>query len=465
MRTLAIGLLAFGAGLLARPAPARACSVTATFIAPTNLELVAEADRIVVAKVVGAAGAEEVELELSRVMKGSGVAAGDTIRVRGALFRYRGASKAGDFSRARLGAYAGSCTAWDYAVGKSYVVLLDPYGGRWDTLGVPFARVNEEAEPIWLKAVEEYVRIGGIADAVKRRAAIDALIARGKKKKASAADSAMAADLDLHLRTPTPGKPFAELYPLYFKSRDGARARALLAIGVGGDPGRMAQNFMYSRLVEVRQGNPVVDERILFEAIAAYYSKAPTPLALREIGELYVSLGAKRKQERWPLMNLLIAKAGDLHKEVMGRALAGADDEEAGRLAAWFVRHPVKDALIDIRARAGSDYGAKWELALALAGMGDDRVVAWAKKMIAGGPDDDRWIALYVLARSPRKDADAAARKVIKKGGEDLTSLIQGYGEAHHARAGARLKEIGARTLTADDKQWLDRALAEQAEP
>ncbi|HEY8147083.1 MAG TPA: hypothetical protein VIG06_30590 [Kofleriaceae bacterium] len=463
MRTLAIGLFAFGCAALARPAPARACSVTATFIAPTNLELVAEADRIVVATAKAAAGAEEVELEVAQVLKGSGVAAGDAIRVRGSVMRYRGASKPGDFARARPGAYAGSCTAWDYAVGKSYVVLLDPYGGRWDTLGVPFARVNEEKEPIWLKAVEEYVRIGGIADAVKRRAAIGALIARGKKKKASAADRAIAADLAAHLVAPTPGKPFLDLQRMLNKANDPReRARIVIAIGVGGDPD--ARGRMGVWVAEARKGNPEVDERILFEAFGAYYDKVPDAAALREIGELYVALGITRKQERWPLMNLLIDKAGDPHKEVMGRALAGADDEEAGRLAAWFVRHPVKDALIDIRARAGGDYGAKWELALSLAGMGDAKVVAWAKRMIAGGPDDHRWVALYALARSPRKDADSAARKVIKKGGEDLTSLIQGYGEAHHTRADARLKEIGARALTAEQKQWLDRALAEQAE-
>ncbi|HEU5060439.1 MAG TPA: hypothetical protein VFU21_28100, partial [Kofleriaceae bacterium] len=350
MRLLATGVLALAAAL-SRPTPARACSVTATFISPTNVELVAEAGRIVVATVTGAAGAEEVELEVTRVLKGSGVQPGDAIRVRGALLRYRGASKPGDFSRARPGAYAGSCTAWDYAVGKSYIVLLGEHRGRWDTLGTPFARVNEEDEPIWRRAVEEYVRVGAIADGKQQRAALDALVARGKQKKASATDRAIAADVERHLATPTPAKGFLELQRMLRKTNDQSeRARIVLAIGVGGDPD--ARGRMRVWIGAAQSGNPPIDERLLFEAIAAYYDQVPDIAALGEVGELYVSLGTKRKQERWPLMHLLIAKAGDPHKEVMARALAGADDEEAGRLAAWFVRHPTPAALADVRAQA-----------------------------------------------------------------------------------------------------------------
>lgn len=463
MRLLAIGLLAVGLALSLAPARADACSVTATFIPPTNVELVAEAGRIVVATVKGAAGAEQVELELTRVIKGSGVAVGELIRVRGALIRYRGASKPGDFARARPGAYAGSCTAWDYAVGTSYVLLLKQFASGWDTMGVPFARVNEEAEPIWLRAVEEYTRVAALPDVRARRAALDALIARGKANKASPADKAIAADVEHHLAAPTPAKPFANLFAMYRKASAGQRAAVVMAIAVGGDPA--AAGFMRSLLSRARLGNPPVGERILFDAIGAYFDKVPDVAALGDVAELYVSLGSKRKQDRWPLMNLLIHRAADAHKDVMTRALAGADDEEAGRISAWFVRHPSPAALDDTRARIGSDYAQRWELTLALAGMGDGKVVAWAKRRLADPPDDDRWIALYVLACSPRKDADALARKVIAKGGDDLTSLIQGYKDAAHPHAGARLKEIGVRALTADQKKWLERTLAERAAP
>ncbi len=462
MRLLATGLLALGSVVL-RPAPADACSVTPTFIAPTNVELVADAERIVVATVKGAAGAEEVELEVTKVIKGIGLAAGDVIRVRGALIRYRGASKPGDFSRARPGAYAGSCTAWDYAVGKRYVMLLKQYGGGWDTMGVPFARVNEEAEPIWLRAVEEYTRIAAL-DPAKRRPALDALVARGKAKKASAADKAIAADVALHLVTPTPAKPFLELQRMLGKTNDaGERARIVLAIGVGGDP--VAKGRMSVWVSAARQGNPPIDERILLEAIGAYFAKVPDAAALSNVAELYVAMGTRRKQDRWPLMNLLIDMADDHHKEVMTRALSGADDEEAGRIAPWFVRHPVPAALDDVRARTGKDYAQKWELALALAGMGDAKVVAWAKHRLADAPDDDRWIALYVIARSPLKEADSIARNVIVKGGDDLTSLIQGYGEAAHPRAAARLVEIGKRSLTGEQRKWLEQTLERRKKP
>jgi len=79
---------------------------------------------------------------------------------------------------------------------------------------------------------------------------------------------------------------------------------------------------------------------------------------------------------------------------------------------------------------------------------------------------DHRWVALYAIARSPLPEADTLAGAILQRGGPDLVVLIQGYGEARHPRAERRLAELGRRTdLSAEAKQWLDRALDERKPP
>jgi hypothetical protein len=43
--------------------------------------------------------------------------------------------------------------------------------------------------------------------------------------------------------------------------------------------------------------------------------------------------------------------------------------------------------------------------------------------------------------------------------------MIQGYAKARHARADARLAEIGKRKLSAEARKWLDRTIAERTSP
>jgi hypothetical protein len=164
-------------------------------------------------------------------------------------------------------------------------------------------------------------------------------------------------------------------------------------------------------------------------------------------------------------MWLLIKRADASLQAQMERVLASADDEEAGRLAAWFVAHASAAARRDIERRVGGRYADRYEMALGLAGMGDPAVIAWAKKQLPA-KDDHRWIALYAIARSPLPEADKLAGAIIQRGGEDLVVLIQGYGEARHPAADRRLAELGKRTdLSAEAAKWLARALDERKPP
>jgi hypothetical protein len=193
-RIAAIAVVAAVAVIVASAAsvrPADACSVVRTYLPPSNYELVAMTPRIVVARAVAEVAAPgtmtgmRIALEVTAVVRGTGVARGDRIEVRGSTQHYRGPSAPGDFSKARPGAYSGACTAWDYAIGKHYVLFLEQYDGGWDTLGLPFTRVNEEIDPAaaggapWLAAVTAYAQIAALPAPADRRKALDALVARG----------------------------------------------------------------------------------------------------------------------------------------------------------------------------------------------------------------------------------------------------------------------------------------------
>src|SRR5215207_6047458 len=133
--------------------PADACTPTFTYLPPSNFELVASTPRIVIAKAVGEVKPKNqdeddffIDLDVTSVLKGPGKV-GERVRVSGSTMRYLGASAKDDFSRPRKGAFVGSCTAWDYKLGKHYLLLLTEWRGEWHTRGEPFTRVNEEVEP------------------------------------------------------------------------------------------------------------------------------------------------------------------------------------------------------------------------------------------------------------------------------------------------------------------------------
>jgi len=467
-------LLLVCAVLCAMDRPADACSPTRTYLPPTNYELVATTPRIVIAKAVRAIVPTtkddddyQIELDVTSVLKGPGKV-GERVFVRGSTMRYLGASKKDDFSRARKGAYAGSCTAWDYKLDKHYLVFLTEWNGQWHTRGEPFTRVNEEVDPKhdpWTIAVTTYAKIAAMPKLDDREQAFDELVARGAKPGATPTDKAIASDITWHLATPSPYKSFAELDAMYRKAVPDDRDRIVLAIGTSGD--QAAKAFMKELVSSLRTGTPIVDAHVALMAIGAYYVKVSDPPTLSQIAELYVSLGTKAKQARWDVMWLLIKRADASHQGVMERALLGADDEEAGRLVEFFVKSPSDAARKEIKRRVGGRYGEHWEMAIGLAGLGDKDIITWAAKQIATKPGDEhRWVAFYAIAMSPLPAADALVPKIVAKGGDDLNSLIQGYEKARHAKVDHRLAELGKTPkLPAEARKWLERTISARKPP
>ena len=465
MRYLLVAIVVSVVSVIAVTPSAEACSLAGTYIAPTNVELIAGSTNIVIARATGPGSGDAVLFEVEHVMRGGGLKVGDTLALRGSLGHYLGASPALDFSRARPGAFIGGCVAYDYAAGHHYVLLLAPYMGGWATHGGPFTRVNEEVDgenAPWAVAVREYVRVADLASAADRRKALEALVARGTAAKATSTEKVIAADVKAHFAAVTPGKSFAELDALE-KAGTASHASVLLAVGNGGDPA--ARAYMAKAIADLRAATGTVD-RTALEAVAAYYEQVADPAALDQLAAYYVSLGSQAQETRWPLMRLLIQRADARNRAMMEQALSGATDEEASQLGDWFVRFPSAKAEQELLRRLGGTFrtgGAppRFQTMFALAGMGNKAVLAWAKQELASSTkSDDRWVALCVIALSPLRQADALVPGIIARGGDDLVQLVQGYENARHRNADRRLAEIAKRKdLGAEAREWTLRSI------
>jgi len=148
------------------PVPtASACSVGPDYRMPSHFELVKEADAILLAEAVDFFPARQdgelrdvVRFKVIRVLKGA--LCPRFVDVAGFL-DFMGRTEEGDLYSVRRGALAGSCIAYDYRLGKNYVLFGTPYETMFAVSGPPFSRVNEEVdgpESPWTQAVSRTPR-------------------------------------------------------------------------------------------------------------------------------------------------------------------------------------------------------------------------------------------------------------------------------------------------------------------
>ncbi|MCR5871880.1 MULTISPECIES: hypothetical protein [unclassified Sphingomonas] len=218
MRTLVLAL-----ALLASAPVAGACSVAPGYRVPTTLQLVDEADAIVVAQVgqpgISADGEPELWFRAVTTLKGptSSKEHSDQITARapgmlGTRVRPATPGDPAELVRANPEAHAGGCTRFTFHPKKWVVLFLKREGEGYRVMSYPFARTAEDTalpDSRWLKAVREYVAIAALPTAMRRarmEARRDLLRARRD------ADSrAIAADLERELNGPR--KPLREPLP------------------------------------------------------------------------------------------------------------------------------------------------------------------------------------------------------------------------------------------------------------
>lgn len=199
-----------GLALFAAPLPALACSVAPGYRVPTNMELVEDADLILLGTVndgdfaPDGTGGQMIAIEPVEALKGampSGpVAIPAMIAADGAIEL----SNPYELEDAHPQSLAGACVRYVFPRGSRVLFFLDREDGAWRVAGGPFSRWAEDVltdDAPWLQAVRFYVEVAKLPEA-DRTAALaarrDELAAIGDDPVAQL----IAADIDRQMAGP-----------------------------------------------------------------------------------------------------------------------------------------------------------------------------------------------------------------------------------------------------------------------
>ena len=441
-----------------------ACSLADGYLPPPNYDLVKESDAILLAEAVKFNNtyvetqwgpSTTFTFKIIEAIKG-GYTQGSFVH--SGVNTYLGGTDENDFGGVRPGAGRGACNAYDYQVGKRFLLFVNKTKEGWSISGAPFSRINEEVSDNnspWVNAVRHYVRISALSNYEAEKVELKKLLENAKGgKDVKKYPRGLIRDIEYFFKTPYPTKSYQDLITLFDNSSKEVRRNVLWALAWGKHP--EAKPFIQTLLQSDGWEEYIAP-------VSEYANQTKDRSFVKPLGSAYPNI--KYKQLRWPIMRVLIEGADEKDSGLMLAALESADEEEAGRLAVWFVRHPLHQATEIIRKLVDGRYQERWELAFSLAGLGDPGTLEWAKGII-NNSDADRWMGYYIIARSPLDEADRLARAVIRGNNpKDLTSLIQGYKDSTNPNRWNRLRDII--NLGNNDTQvnyWLRRTLGEMAE-
>lgn len=462
------------------PLPSWACSPVFNYLQPSNYELVKSTYAIVLAKVLkfepssAVPGQSTVLFQVEHILKGPFT--GNTLVDQWGYDAFYGRSEEGSFTKARPGAYKGSCIAHDYRVGHRYLLFLQAPDDAWRISGPPFTRVNEEVDGLdspWVVAVSEYIRIASLDDYEREKDALKLVQVRGSERKdPKRYPAAIMADLDHHFSSPSQYKSFDDLMEMYTEANyEKQRSRVLWAFYNGKHP--EARPLMRQLLAQGDLGPS--------GQVAAYLGRVEDRTSVESLIRVYLAPASRARpewQDRWQpwIIQALLATANESHKTRILEVFKAADDWAAGRLAQWFARYPSPDALAALRERRDRiDLISRDQINYALAGAGDPDVVKWADQMLSDTNEATRFkrrwfdemksrhgdwdehmlghldesadihssiLPIVIIARSPLPAADVLARKVISDGGAPLVTLVGGYRDSFNPNRWERLEEI-----------------------
>lgn len=187
--------------------PVFACSPMPGYRVPGNLELVDQADLILLGRVEGAARSRdgwERRLRVRPVAALKGVKPGGTILVPGAIGRPI-RSDPYELEAAHPESYAGACNRYSFRQGGLVLFFLRRAGDQWHLSGGAFTRLAEDvssADAPWTRLVRFYVRVLSLPEK-ERRAALVTERDRLRAQPADRAAAVMAADIDRQLQRET----------------------------------------------------------------------------------------------------------------------------------------------------------------------------------------------------------------------------------------------------------------------
>lgn len=334
-----------------------------------------------------------------------------------------------------------------------YLLFFQRIDGQWrldvsatEHYNVPITKKESSAT---FAIVKQLTRIASINDYETEKLELKKLNKLAKNGKVPDFYSAQLSKMiDDHFSTPTPNKSYRDLIDIYNRFDKDTKRKVLWSLANGKHA--EGEGFIFKLLASSIPTNYI-------GPISLYISETKNESLLVRLGRNYPELD---KSSRWPLMWAMIKTADERHVGMMMDALRSANSEEASRLIEWFVRHPNREALEIARTLVGGKYQENWELSFGLAGMGDNDTLLWAKDFM-NTSDKDRWMAYYIIAKSPLEEADRLARRVIETNSpDDLSSLIQGYEESRNPNRYDRLRDIAEiKNKDAKVSDWLKRTL------
>lgn len=205
--------------LLVAPLPALACSPVAGYRIPTNLELVGQADMIVLATVTGGTpvetGAESMRIDIrpDAVLKGDPAAAPTSLAIALATDRYALPSNPYDLAEAHPLAFIGGCYRYMVPKGSRLLFLLRGTAEDWIPAGGPFSRWAEDVltdDAPWLDAVKFYIDVQKLPES-DRKAALEKRRDELRAKQGDFIAQLLAEDIDRQLAGPN--RPLREELP------------------------------------------------------------------------------------------------------------------------------------------------------------------------------------------------------------------------------------------------------------
>ncbi|WP_411340552.1 hypothetical protein V6U71_00860 [Sphingopyxis sp. J-6] len=161
--------------LAAAPLPAFACSPAPSYAVPTNMELVAGADMILLATVTGGApidavdGPDTMRIDIKPIaaLKGDLANAPATLPIAIAPDRFAIPSNPYDLANAHPLAEIGGCIRYMVPKGSRLLFFLDRREGQWVPAGGPFSRWAEDVltdDAPWLQAVRFYIDVAELPE-------------------------------------------------------------------------------------------------------------------------------------------------------------------------------------------------------------------------------------------------------------------------------------------------------------
>lgn len=203
--------LAFVA-VAAAPLPAIACSVVDDYRVPTNLELAADAQLIMLGKVEGGTPMGDgapgtMSLTITPVQAIKGTLPEGPITLDGLALapeRFAGLSNPYELEGAHPLSYIGGCIRYMFPAGTQALFFLTRRDGQWEPAGGPFSRWAEDVlseDAPWLQLTRFYTKVSALP-AAERQAALEAERARYAADANDPVAQLMAADIARQLKGP-----------------------------------------------------------------------------------------------------------------------------------------------------------------------------------------------------------------------------------------------------------------------